>query len=158
MAELVKALEERRMTWPEKWKARYLAEGRAQGIEEGRAQVIEEARTQGVEEGRAQGIVEGRAQVRLETLKSLEEVVPTRFGVTAALAFGQQLEVARQAGVAQDREFIDAICQCVIMSENAEQFLAGLRSICPETAQEPSAGQAPTVSKTDRNQSGSAVS
>lgn len=142
MAELVKALEERRMTWPEKWKARYLAEGRAQGIEE----------------GRTQGVEEGRAQVRLETLKSLEEVVPTRFGVTAALAFGQQLEVARQAGVAQNREFIDAICNCVIMSENAEQFLAGLRSICPETAQEPSAEQAPTVSKTDRNQSGSAVS
>lgn len=140
MAELVKALEERTMTWPEKWKARYLAEGFAQGIEEGFAQ--------GFEEGRAQGIEEVRAQVRAETLASLEKVVPARFGGAAALAFGRQLEVARQTGAAQDREFVDAICQCVITSESAEQFLAGLRSIRPETAQEHPAGQALTVSKT----------
>ena len=30
MAELVDALEERTMTWPEKWKANYIAEGRLQ--------------------------------------------------------------------------------------------------------------------------------
>ena len=45
MAELVNEPEERTITWPEKWKANYIAEGRAEGFAEGFA------------EGRAEGIV-----------------------------------------------------------------------------------------------------
>ena len=107
MAELVKAMEQ---TWPQKWRARYVAEGRVQGIEE------------------------GRTQARAETLASLEKAVGARFGEAAARSFGQQLEVARQAGGAQDREIIDAIWQCVVLSKSAEQLMSKLRSILPETA------------------------
>ena len=38
MGELVDALGERTITWTEKWKANYIAEGRAVGVAEGRAE------------------------------------------------------------------------------------------------------------------------
>ena len=117
MAELVDALEERTMTWPEKWKARYVAEGRAQGIEEEHNRAIED----------------GRAQ-RRAMLASLEKAVRARFGAGAARAFGQQFEASRQSTAAQDPEIMDAIIQCVTLSESAEQLLTGLQSIRPETA------------------------
>ena len=40
MAELVNELEERTITWPEKWKANYIAEGVAQGRAEGRVGLL----------------------------------------------------------------------------------------------------------------------
>ena len=110
MAELVGELEERVTTWPEKWKARYVAEGHAEGVEE------------------------GRAQERVDLLESLEEAVRMRFGEAVARSFGQQLEVARRGGAAQSRKVVDAILRCVMVSENAEQLMAGLRSIRTETA------------------------
>ena len=110
MAEVVDVLEERTVTWPEKWKARYVAEGHAQG--------------------RAQGRVETSETM----LSSLEKAVRTRFGESTARSFGRKIEVARQADSAQGLEILDAICQCVMMSENAEQLLAGLESIRPKTA------------------------
>ena len=115
MAELVKAMEQ---TWPQKWRARYVAEGR----------------TRGIKEGRTRGIKEGLIQARAETLASLEKAVGARFGEAAARSFGQQLKVARQAGGAQDREIIDAIWQCVVLCKSAEQLMSKLRSILPETA------------------------
>ena len=117
MAELVDALEERTLTWPEKWKARYVAEGYAEGLAEGLAERLEE----------------GRTQCRA-ILASLEKAVQARLGSAAARAFGQQLEATRLAAAAQDPEIMDAICQCVMLSEDAEQFLTELRSIRPETA------------------------
>ena len=44
MAELVDALGERTITWTEKWKANYIAEGRAAGLAEGRAAGLAEGR------------------------------------------------------------------------------------------------------------------
>ena len=44
MAELVDALGERTITWTEKWKANYIAEGRAEGLAEGRAAGLAEGR------------------------------------------------------------------------------------------------------------------
>ena len=110
MTEVVDVLEERTVTWPEKWKARYVAEGHAQG--------------------RAQGRVETSETM----LSSLEKGVRARFGESVARSFGLKIEVARQADSAQGLEILDAICQCVMTSENAEQLLAGLESIRPKTA------------------------
>ena len=56
MAKVVDAMEERVTTWPEKWKARYVAEGRAQV----------------------------QAEIRQVMLASLEKAVPARFGESAA--------------------------------------------------------------------------
>ena len=106
MAEMVKAMEDRVTTWPEKWKANYIAEGRAQE----------------------------RADNTHAMLGSLEKAVRARFGESAARAFGQQVEAARQGAAAESHEIMDAICQCVMLSENAEQLLAGLQSIRTETA------------------------
>ena len=58
MAKVVDAMENRVTTWPEKWKARFVAEGRAQV----------------------------QAEIRQVMLASLEKAVPTRFGESAALA------------------------------------------------------------------------
>ena len=102
MAELVKAMEQ---TWPQKWRARYVAEG--------------------IEVGRAQGNA---------ILASLETAVRTRFGEAAARSFGQQLEIVRQAATVEDLKVLDAMCQCVMQSENAEQLMVGLKSIRTETA------------------------
>ena len=110
MAEVVDVLEERTVTWPEKWKARYMAEGHAQG--------------------RAQGRVETSESM----LSSLENAVRARYGESVARSFGLKIEVARQADSAQGLEILDAICQCVVLSESAEQLLAGLESIRPKTA------------------------
>lgn len=110
MEELVDVLEERTVTWPEKWKARYMAEGHAQG--------------------RAQGRVDASETM----LWSLEGAVRARFGESVARSFGLKIEIARQADSVQGLEILDAICQCVMLSENAEQLLAGLESIRPKTA------------------------
>ena len=134
MAESVGALEERTVTWPEKWHALYEArceaKGRAEGIEEGRAE--------GIEEGRAEGIEKGRAQERADTshamLSGLEDAVRTRFGESVAQSFGRRLEIVRQAGAARDLSVLVAICKCVAQSESAEQLLTGLQSISTETA------------------------
>lgn len=110
MGRVVDVLKERTVTWPEKWKARYVAEGHAQG--------------------RAQGRVETSESM----LASLENAVRARFGESVARSFGLKIEVARQADSAQSLEVLDAICQCVMLSEDAEQLLAGLESIRPKTA------------------------
>ena len=47
MAELVNEPEERTITWPEKWKANYIAEGRAQGFAEGFAEGFAKERAEG---------------------------------------------------------------------------------------------------------------
>ena len=107
MAELVDALEERTITWPEKWKARAIAEGRVAGI--------------------AEGIAEGRAEASSVLLSSLEKAVRARFGESVAQSFAQKTAAAR------DLEILDAICQCVMLSENAEKLLAGVQSIRPKT-------------------------
>ena len=116
MAELVRAMEDRVTTWPEKWRANYIAEGHAKGRAEGRAQE--------------------RADNTHAMLVSLEKAVRARFGEVAARSFGQQFEADRQGAAAESREIMDAICQCVMLSENAEQLLAGLRSIRLEAAQQ----------------------
>ncbi len=139
MAELVKAMEQ---TWPQKWRARYVAEGRVQGIKEGRTRGIKEGRTRGIKEGRTQGIEKGRTRgieegltrARVAMLASLEKAVGARFGEATARSFRLQLEIVRQATTVEDFKVLDAICQCVMQSENAEQLLSKLRSILPETA------------------------
>ena len=77
-------MEDRVTTWPEKWKANYIAEGRDQGFEDGRAQE--------------------RAVNTHAMLGSLEKAVRARFGESAARAFGQQVEVAQQGAGAESRE------------------------------------------------------
>ena len=118
MAELAGALEERTVTWPEKWHALYEARCEAKG--------------------RAEGIEKGRAQERADTshamLSGLEDAVRTRFGESVAQSFGRRLEIVRQAGAARDLSVLVAICQCVAQSESAEQLLTGLQSISTETA------------------------
>ena len=74
MAELVDALEERTMTWPEKWRANYVAEGRA----------------------------EERLQMGHDMVSSLQKAVQARFGESAAQTFGREVEVARQGDAARD--------------------------------------------------------
>ena len=130
MADLVGALEERTVTWPEKWHALYEARCKAKG----RAEGIEEGRAEGIEEGRAEGIEEGRAREVQAILSGLEKAVRTRFGASVAQSFGRRLDVIRQSGAAQNPEIRDAIVQCVMVSESAEQLLAGLQSISTETA------------------------
>ena len=104
MAELVDALEERTMTWPEKWRANYLAEGRA----------------------------EERLQMGHDMVSSLQKAVQARFGESAAQTFGREVEVARQGDAARDFGILDSICQCVMLSETAEQLLARLQTIRPK--------------------------
>ena len=118
MAELAGALEERTVTWPEKWHALYEARCEAKG--------------------RAEGIKEGRAEERADTshaiLSGMEDAVRTRFGESVAQSFGRRLEIVRQAGAARDLSVLVAICKCVAQSESAEQLLTGLQSISTETA------------------------
>ena len=104
MAELVDALEERTMTWPEKWKANYIAEGRA----------------------------EGRLLVCQAMLSSLQEAVGQRFGESAAQIFEREIEFARKGDAAQDVGIVMSICQCVMQSKTAEQLLAHLQTIRPK--------------------------
>ena len=104
MAELVDALEERTMTWPEKWRANYVAEGRA----------------------------EERLQMGHDMVSSLQRAVQARFGESAAQTFGREVEVARQGDAARDFGILDSICQCVMLSETAEQLLARLQTIRPK--------------------------
>ena len=118
MAELVGAVEERTVTWPEKWHALYEARCKAKG------------RAEGIEEG----IEEGRAREVQAVLSGLEKAVRTRFGASVARSFGRRVDVIRQAGAAQNPEIRDAILQCVVLSESAEQLLAGLQAISTETA------------------------
>ena len=138
MAEMVGALEERTVTWPEKWHALYEArceaKGRAEGIEEGRAEGIEEGRAEGIEKGRAEGIEKARADTSHAMLSGLEDAVRTRFGESVAQSFGRKLESVRQAGAVRDLSILVAICKCVAQSESAEQLLTGLQSISTETA------------------------
>ena len=98
MAELVDALEERTMTWPEKWRANYVAEGRA----------------------------EERLQNCHAMVSSLQKAVGARFGESAAQTFAREVEFARDFGI------LDSICQCVMLSETAEQLLARLQTIRPK--------------------------
>ena len=130
MAEFVSELEERTVTWPEKWAARYKAKYKA----EGRAEAIEEVRAEAIEEGRTQGIEEVRANTSHAMLSGLEDVVRTRFGESVAKSFGRRLEIVRQTGAARDLSVLVAICKCVAQSESAEQLLTGLQSISTETA------------------------
>ena len=104
MAELVDALEERTMTWPEKWRANYVAEGRA----------------------------EERLQMGHDMVSSLQKAVQARFGESAAQTFGREVEVARQGDADRDFGILDSICQCVMLSETAEQLLARLQTIRPK--------------------------
>ena len=112
MAELVDALEERTMTWPEKWRANYLAEGHAKGHAKGRA--------------------EERMQMYRTVVSSLQAAVRARFGESAAQAFAREVEVARQGDAARDLGLLDSICQCAVLSETAEQLLARLQTIRPK--------------------------
>ena len=100
MAELVDSLEERTMTWPEKWRANYIAEGRLQTCH--------------------------------EMVSSLQEDVRMRFGESAAQTFARDVEVARDGDAARDVGILMSICQCVILSETAEQLLARLQTIRPK--------------------------
>ena len=104
MAELVDALEERTMTWPEKWRANYLAEGRA----------------------------EERLQMGRTVVSSLQAAVRARFGDSAAQTFVREVELARQGDAARDLGTIDSICQCAVLSETAEQLLARLQTVRPK--------------------------
>ena len=124
MAELVDALEERTMTWPEKWRANYLAEGHAKGHAKGHA------------EGRA----EGRLQTCHEMVSSLQKAVRARFGESAAQTFAREVEVARQGDAARDVGILMSICQCVMLSETAEQLLARLQTIRPKSIRDGSQG------------------
>ena len=100
MAELVASLEERTMTWPEKWRANYIAEGRLQTCH--------------------------------EMVSSLQEDVRMRFGEAAAQTFAREVEVARDGDAARDVGILMSICQCVILSETAEELLVRLQTIRPK--------------------------
>ena len=104
MAELVDALEERTMTWPEKWKANYVAEGRA----------------------------EERMQMGRTVVSSLQATVRARFGESAAQTFAREVELARQGDAARDVGILMSIFQWVALSETAEQLLAHLQTIRPK--------------------------
>ena len=108
MAELVDSLEERTMTWPEKWRANYVAEGRA--------------------EGRA----EERLRICHAMVSSLQKAVGARFGDSAAQIFAREVEVARQGDAARDVGILMSILQWVVLSETAEQLVARLRTIRPK--------------------------
>ena len=100
MAGLAGALEERTVTWPEKWHALYAARCEAKG--------------------RAEGIEKARADTSHAMLSGLEDAVRTRFGESVAQSFGRKLEIVRQAGAARDLSVLVAICKCVAQSESAE--------------------------------------
>ena len=104
MAELVDALEERTMTRPEKWRANYVAEGRA----------------------------EERMQVCRTVVSSLQAGVRARFGESAAQTFAREVEFARQGDAARDVGILMSIFQCVMQSETAEQLLVRLQTIRPK--------------------------
>ena len=125
MAELVGALEERTVTWPEKWAARYFAMGYALGYAEGYAERFAERRALGVERGR----VQNRVDTIHAMLGSLEKAVRKRFGAAVAQPYELKLGTARQALAALDLEFVDDVCQCVMLSDTPEELLAGLHSM-----------------------------
>ena len=104
MAELVDALEERTMTWPEKWRANYVAEGRA----------------------------EERMQMCRTVVSSLQAGVRARFGESAAQTFAREVEFPRQGDAARDVGILMSIFQCVMQSETAEQLLVRLQTIRPK--------------------------
>ena len=112
MAELVDSLEERTMTWPEKWRANYVAEGHAKGHAEGRA--------------------EERLRICHAMVSSLQKAVGARFGDSAAQIFAREVEVARQGDAARDVGTLMSILQWVVLSETAEQLLARLQTIRPK--------------------------
>ena len=72
MAELVGALEGRTITWPEKWRANYIAEGRAQGRVEGRVGLLVSMARQRFGEAVASTISDLLKSVRTEL--ALDEV------------------------------------------------------------------------------------
>ena len=104
MAELVDALEERTMTWPEKWRANYVAEGRA----------------------------DGQLQTCHAMASSLRATVRARFGESAAQTFAREVEVVRQGDAARDVGILMSIFQWVALSETAEQLLARLQAMRPK--------------------------
>ena len=116
MAEFMDALEGRTMTWPEKWRANYVAEGHAKGHAKGHA------------EGRA----EGRLQTCHEMVSSLQKAVRARFGESAAQTFAREVEFARQGDAARDVGILMSIFQCVMQSKTAEQLLVRLQTIRPK--------------------------
>ena len=72
MAERVGALEGRTITWPEKWRANYIAEGRAQGRVEGRVGLLVSMARQRFGEAVASTISDLLKSVRTEP--ALDEV------------------------------------------------------------------------------------
>ena len=76
--------------------------------------------------------LEERTMTWPEMVSSLQEDVRMRFGESAAQTFAREVEVARDGDAARDVGILMSICQCVILSETAEQLLARLQSIRPK--------------------------
>ena len=100
MAELVNALEERTITWPEKWRANYIAEGHA--------------------EGRTEGLAEGRAEGRVGLLVSMAR---QRFGEAVASTMSDLLKSVRTESA------LDGVGSWLLTCETGEALIARIRQM-----------------------------
>ena len=108
MAELINALEERTITWPEKWRANYIAEGHANGRAEGRAE--------GVAEGHAKGVAEGRVGL-------LVSMVRQRFGEAVASTMSALL------GSDRAESALEEVGAWLLTCETGDALIAKIRQL-----------------------------
>ena len=108
MAQLVNALEKRTIEWREKWKANYIAEGRAAGVAEGRAA--------GVAEGRTAGLAEGRVGL-------LVSLAHQRFGEAVASTMSALL------GSVRTESALDRVGTWLLTCETGDALIAKIRQM-----------------------------
>ena len=100
MAELVRAMEDRVTTWPEKWRANYIAEGHAKG--------------------RAEGVAEGVAKGRVGQLVSMAR---QRFGEAVASTMAALLESVRTESA------LDEVGTWLLTCETGDALIAKIRQM-----------------------------
>ena len=100
MAELVNEPEERTITWPEKWKANYIAEGRAEGV--------------------AQGVAQGRAEGRVGLLVSMAR---ERFGETVASTISALL------GSVRTESALEQVGKWLVTCETGDALIGKIRQM-----------------------------
>ena len=108
MAKVVDAMEERVTTWPEKWKANYIAQGRAEGY----AQVVAE--------GRAKGVAEGRIEGRVGVLVSMAR---QRFGEAVASTISVLL------GSVRTESALEEVGGWLLTCETGDALVAKIRQL-----------------------------
>ena len=108
MAELVREMEDRVTTWPEKWKANYIAQGHAKGVAQGHAK--------GVAEGHAKGVAEGR-------VGQLVSMAHQRFGEAVASTMSVLL------GSVRTESALDEVGTWLLTCETGDALIAKIRQL-----------------------------